>query len=301
VARLATPGSRGPDAHAVAAQAALQAWRRALRSARRQPGDRKVVHQFRVATRRLLAISQALAPADAQLQARFERRMRSAFRAAGEVRDAQVCGEWFGRLCARHPVAAEAREAIEAVHRQRGKRLRKRVERVPASKVRRDWRRLHEPLQQGAHERDARYATAARRLRASRVRLGRLAARAARSMRAEDLHRLRIALKEVRYALEWLGPRSGDAHWRRSLARLVRLQAQLGRINDGRAMLAWLTRLPRLTGRPLGDFTRLETHLNGLQRRRLVTLRHHLMRPFAAESIARSARPRQASRRGVPA
>ncbi len=282
MARLATPGARSADAPPVSAQAALRTWRRALRDARRQPGEGKAAHDFRVATRRLLAISQALAPAEPALHARLEERIRPAFEAAGEVRDAQLCGEWFGRLGAQHPVAAEASKAIEAIHRQRAKRLRKRFERVPASKVRRDWRRLHEPLQDAAHERGARYAAAARRLKASRIRLGRLATCAARSMRPEDLHRLRIALKEVRYALEWLGPRSGDVHWRRSLARLVRLQAQLGRINDGRAMLAWLTRLPRLTARPRAGFAPLERHLLGLQHRRIAALRVHLTRPFAA-------------------
>jgi CHAD domain-containing protein len=257
---------------------ALREWRHAVSRARSDPADRKAIHAFRVATRRLLAIAAAMAPAGSARLGRMEEAVRPAFRAAGRVRDAQLCSRSFRAQATRYPVAADAARAIQRQLPGRLKRLGKQLERLPDAELRRDWQSLYR------HAGDPQACSGAALARAARRQLT-----AHRQLdRPANLHRYRVSLKRVRYALEWLGPAAGDRRWRQGLQDLARLQAALGQVSDGQAMRAWLEELPRLTGRPAGDFARLGSHLERLQLNRLRALQA-LPRARAPLSAAKAA------------
>jgi CHAD domain-containing protein len=73
--------------------------------------------------------------------------------------------------------------------------------------------------------------------------------RRARGLEERDLHRLRIALKKLRYLAQAFAPLYGGGKVRRYLLRLKRLQERLGHLNDiahARATIAELLRTGRM-------------------------------------------------------
>lgn len=98
-------------------------------------------------------------------------------------------------------------------------------------------------------------------------------------------HRLRIALKKLRYAMEMLGGLYGPAEVKRFTKRLKRLQDDLGDANDvrvGRDILAQLTRKAGPAALAAGGRTVLDWHERRLARRE-PKLRRHLAALFAGE------------------
>src|SRR5580698_8491070 len=72
----------------------------------------------------------------------------------------------------------------------------------------------------------------ARRILERQARRAKKRGRAARSHEEGDLHRLRIALKKLRYTAEFFAPLYKKKKVKRYLAKIKRLQEALGRLND---------------------------------------------------------------------
>jgi CHAD domain-containing protein len=80
--------------------------------------------------------------------------------------------------------------------------------------------------------RDHRLAPMARRMLNRQAALARKRGRAARGHEEGDLHRLRIALKKLRYTSEFFAPLYKTKKVKRYLSQIKRLQDSLGRLND---------------------------------------------------------------------
>jgi CHAD domain-containing protein len=200
-----------------------------------QAGDETSVHEARVASRRLRGVLPVIgASADASTLDRAQRQVRRITRALGPVRELDVSlgllaefekkGSAPARAFARVRDAlmaervAKRREMLDAITPTRLDKLRKRLVRVAVPEVPREPRpnEVNEALRQAG----ARAAM----LRSAIDRAGQL-------YLADRLHRVRVAAKKLRYALEILRELTHS----RASARIKHVKAQqdlLGRIND---------------------------------------------------------------------
>jgi CHAD domain-containing protein len=200
-----------------------------------QAGDETSVHEARVASRRLRGVLPVIgASADASALSRAQRQVRRITRALGPVRELDVSlgllaefekkGNTPARAIARVREAlmsqrvACRREMLDAITPTRLDKLRKRLVRVAVPDVHREPRpdEVSEALRQAG----ARAAM----LRAAIDHAGQL-------YLADRLHRVRVAAKKLRYALEILRELTHS----RASARINRVKAVqdlLGRIND---------------------------------------------------------------------
>ncbi len=197
-------------------------------------GDATAVHRARVGSRRLrevLAPLRELFTDEAAERARGE--VRRVTRALGPVRELDVAIALFDELAARHALDAAARLAV--VRAMTGDRDRAQRQMRAALTARRHERlvatldALGDPHSADAAVRlsaavNARVARRGRRVRAALDRAGALYV-------PERLHRVRIAVKQLRYALEV----AGDLRRGRPSARVTqlrRIQDLLGRAHD---------------------------------------------------------------------
>ncbi|MFM7107905.1 MAG: CHAD domain-containing protein [Planctomycetaceae bacterium] len=232
-------------------RARLEAVWTELRAAVRGPVDAESVHRLRVATRRTLAAFEAFADLlPGKRTAWFSRRLRELRRVAGDARDLDVL---TGRLAARPPTdaglkskAAAARGRLVAMlARQRD------VSREPI-------RDLHDRLAAAGWEerveeflaripsgsRQPSFAAYARECFAPLV--DRFFAKADRRLRDDDdVHRLRIAGKKLRYALEIFAPVVPQRARARCQDALERLQHVLGEFTDHASAADRFQRLAR--------------------------------------------------------
>lgn len=200
-----------------------------------QAGDEVSVHQARVASRRLREALPVLGVrAKAQAIGRADRRVRRITRALGPVRELDVTLLLLAELEGRQAAPARAiarvrvavteerqqrrREMLDAIKPSRLNKLRKRLVRVAAPSSR--------PVVTGSTLAEAQAQAAARaaRLRAAIERAGGI-------YLADRLHRVRVAAKKLRYALEV----QRELTRSRSMAHLNRLKVQqdlLGRMHD---------------------------------------------------------------------
>ncbi len=216
-----------------------------------QAGDETSVHEARVASRRLRGVLPVIgASADASTLDRAQRQVRRITRALGPVRELDVSlgllaefenkGATPARAIARVREAlmsqrvACRREMLDAITPSRLDKLRKRLVRVAVPDVHREPRpdEVSEALRQAG----ARAAM----LRAAIDHAGQL-------YLADRLHRVRVAAKKLRYALEILRELTHS----RASARINRVKAHAGparpdarprgadRSNPGRAGEAW--------------------------------------------------------------
>lgn len=249
-----------------------------LRAAADGPGDAESVHRLRVATRRTLAAFDTfedLLPA--KRAAWFSRRLRDVRRAAGDVRDLDVLS---GRLAdaadrddsVRTKAAAARSRLMAMLARQRD------VSREPI-------RELYEELAADGWEDRvedllARIPSGSRQLSfaayaSERVRplVDRFFAKADRKLRDDDdVHRLRIAGKKLRYALEIFAPVFSQRSRVRCQDALERLQETLGDFTDHASAADRFRRLARdgrtgLDRDTLGELRRRESTLAGEARR----------------------------------
>ena len=200
-----------------------------------QAGDESSVHQARVASRRLREALPLLGvAADASALGQAQKRVRRITQALGPVRELDVClhllAEFEGKRAAPPRAVARVREAITA---ERDKRRREMLDAITPShldKLRRTLVQVAAPgvpglvPADGAAEALSQAGERAVRLRAAIERAGGL-------YLPDRLHRVRIAAKKLRYALEI----HRELTRSRSTARLNRLKAQqdlLGRIHD---------------------------------------------------------------------
>jgi len=200
-----------------------------------QEGDQTSVHQARVASRRLReALPVVGVSADAAALGRARRRVRRITRALGPVRELDVTllllQEFEGRQTVSAKAIGRVRQAIVA---ERDLRRREMLDELTPSKLDKLRKRLVEmavpdspPLVPGDGQ-----AEAARQAAIRAIKLRTAIERAGGIYLADRLHRVRIAAKKLRYALEIQRELSGS----RSTSRLNRLKAQqdlLGRIHD---------------------------------------------------------------------
>jgi CHAD domain-containing protein len=200
-----------------------------------QEGDETSVHQARVASRRLRGVLPVIgARADAGTLDRAQRQVRRITRALGPVRELDVSlgllAEFEAKGAAPTRAIARVRESLqdERVSRRRDMldaitptrldKLRKRLVRVATPDVHR------EPKPNEVSE--------ALRLTGERAAILRTAiARAGQLYLADRLHRVRVAAKKLRYALEI----HRELTHSRATARINRVKAQqdlLGRMHD---------------------------------------------------------------------
>lgn len=200
-----------------------------------QEGDELSVHEARVASRRLREALPVLgARADWDAIDRAGRRVRRITRALGPVRELDVTllllAELEGKGAAPKRAIARVRAAVveerqkrrramlDAIKPSRLDKLRKRLVQVAAPRSR------TEPTRSALAEAATRAADRAKCLKAAVDRAGGI-------YLADRLHRVRIAAKKLRYALEI----QRELTRSRSTARLTRLKHQqdlLGRVHD---------------------------------------------------------------------
>lgn len=212
----------------------------ALKQARRARGV-EAVHDLRVASRRLRAFGvtfEALLPA--KTRRRLEKRLKRVTRAAGPLRDLDVQLELLKARRAAASVELEQAalehllEQLEARRERCLRRAERRLDAVALGSIQREVWRAARAVEARLAERDvAQYARSV---------LGELVAdaaaaapeRAAAGERSEDperLHRLRIEVKELRYALELFEPVLG-ARFEPLHERATALQELLGAHHD---------------------------------------------------------------------
>lgn len=235
-----------------------------------QKGDVELLHQARVATRRLrAALPLVSSGARGRKMARTVRRLT---RALGPVRELDVALLTLQELEASGSVPAAAlaklRQVIRAERQSLHVEMQRVVERVDLEKLKkRAARAAHKcgaKVQRGRGRDPERLAQAEQRAARRATRLRGAIDNAAGIYLPDRLHEVRIAVKKLRYALELTRELSGS----RAIARVRTLrnaQDLLGRMNDLEVLIARVravqgsSRAPNL--RLSGDLDRLVRHL----------------------------------------
>jgi CHAD domain-containing protein len=199
-------------------------------------GDVEGVHQARVASRRLRELLPLLAasPDQAADVRRCRRRVRRITRSLGVVRELDVSARALEEVRRHHPAHERAvTDVLEALLRERERAepaMRACVESASAGKLSARVLALAAGCADPATRRQMAALLAARL--AGREHAVRATVAAAGTIYAPDrLHRIRIALKKYRYALE-LAQELERARIRGTLRRLKRLQDLLGTLHD---------------------------------------------------------------------
>jgi len=243
-------------------RARLAALARMLPAARR--GEVNGIHKARVATRRLReALPIVLAHRPGRKTARLRRRYRKLTRALGPVRELDVTLGLLEPL--RSPATADALSWLEQeLARERARRFKGLAEALDHVRIRKLAERALALAETGAG------AQRIAALRSAR-RLGRRVERRARALREavasagalyapEPLHAVRIAVKQLRYALE-LAFDMGALRSRRPILRLKAAQEILGELHDVQVLL---DRTRHAQGRLPRALRHLGTDLSGL-------------------------------------
>ena len=199
-----------------------------------QAGDETSVHQARVASRRLREVLPVLgARADADALTRADKRVRRITRALGPVRELDVTllllAELHQRKAAPERAIARVRECVAAERLERRREMLAEIKPSRLDKLRKRLVRVAAPAspivkRSALAEANAQAATRAAALRAAIERAGSI-------YLADRLHRVRVAAKKLRYALEI----QRELTKSRSTAQLNRLKAHqdlLGRMHD---------------------------------------------------------------------
>lgn len=193
------------------------------------------VHQARVASRRL---REALPVLTEGLQhtrsGKARRKVRRLTQALGTVRELDVTLHLIDELAERAAVPraalVEVRAQVMEEREQRRAVMLQRLEDVDQEKLERRLHAVRDALAHPAPEHNWRAALALRIARRGR-RLERAIDEAGQIYAAESLHRVRIAVKKFRYALE-IADESGAASCTLALRVLKRAQETLGRLHD---------------------------------------------------------------------
>ena len=261
------------DGAAAAARAVLRFHLRAFAQVEpaARAGEIEPVHQLRVATRRLRAALRLFAPL---LPRRFvtaaHRDLAWLATAIGTVRDLDVLGETLRKQAAR--LDPELRRAVGplgvALHEQHERALAELGTTLDAKRGRRLLERLagftdsRAPAGRGARLGDVAPELIRPHVRAV-VRAGR---RLDPDAPPPELHRLRVRVKRLRYALETL--RSlGDRSVRDLLVRLERQQDALGKGQDAATAIAWLRDYAAIRGVPAASLLPAGALIQALARR----------------------------------
>lgn len=234
-------------------------------------GDAAAVHRARVATRRLREALTVL-DGDRRDARRLRRDLRTLTRALGPVRELDVTLGLIVRLLHDEPDLDRALEVVRVRLMERRLRRRKRLLRQVGGADVADILARFKALAADAPPADAPATPAIPPLDRTGTR-GRIARRARRLRRAVDragalyapdaLHRVRIAVKKLRYSLE-LGRAARVAGSAGAVARLRRTQDLLGEWHDWQILSAQASRVQGATAvddSRLADFTALATRV----------------------------------------
>jgi CHAD domain-containing protein len=208
------------------------AFKRHLRGA--VGGDGHRVHQARVASRRLReAVPVLTAGLKGSKAGKARRKIRRITQALGAIRELDVTIALIDELAARNTLPRLALEEVRGrVMKEQERRRRvmiKRVGRVNSDKLDRRLRSVAEALQSAETE-GWREALATRLLKRSKA-LATAIESAGSLYEQERLHRVRIAAKKLRYALE-LAAESGARAAVAPVRTIKRVQDTLGRLHD---------------------------------------------------------------------
>jgi CHAD domain-containing protein len=234
------------DGAAAAARAVtrfqLRAFAREERASR--AGEVEPIHQLRVATRRLRAALRLFAPVVPTMFVDWARRELAWLgRAIGAARDLDVLSQALSKRATRlDPALRGALGPVGlAIHDQRAAAHDALVHALDSARCRRLLDRLAHFAESEAPVRDVRRLGAlAPELLAPLVRSVRRSGRGLdEKLTPELLHRLRVRVKRLRYALETLRGLS-DAHTQKLARRLERMQELLGEHQDAVTEIAWL-------------------------------------------------------------
>src|SRR5262245_23349684 len=200
-----------------------------------QAGDESSVHEARVASRRLRGVLPVIgASTDAGTLGRAQRQVRRITRALGPVRELDVSlgllAEFEKKGAAPSRAVARVRDALMA---QRVSRRRQMLDAITPTRLDKLRKRLvRVAVPDPKHEARPNEVSEALRQAGARAAILRSSIdRAGQLYLAERLHRVRVAAKKLRYALEILRELTHS----RATARIKRVKAQqdlLGRIND---------------------------------------------------------------------
>ena len=261
------------DSAAAAARAVLRFHLRAFASAEpaARAGEVEPVHQLRVATRRLRTALRLFGPLlPARFAAAAHRDLAWLGGAIGAVRDLDVLSELLRGQAARlDPELRRAGGPLGVMlQEQRARALAALGTALDAKRCRRLLERLaafadsRAPVGRGTRLGDVAPDLLRPHVRAV-VRAGR---RLGPDAAPPELHRLRVRVKRLRYALETL--RSlGDRATRELLARLERLQDTLGKGQDAATAIAWLGTYAESPGVPVASLLPAGALIQALARR----------------------------------
>jgi CHAD domain-containing protein len=197
-----------------------------------QAGNTRSVHQARVATRRLRgALPVLCATVDEDALARADRQVRRMTRALGPVRELDVALGHLGLIARRRVVSASAAGHVrQALTRERLDRRRDMLAAITPGAI----EKLRQRLGTVAHGPDSREGALAEAEYQVRRRARALTAaidHAGRLYLADRLHRVRVAAKKLRYAME-VDRELKRSHVTARITQLKRLQDLLGLMHD---------------------------------------------------------------------
>jgi CHAD domain-containing protein len=189
--------------------------------------SRQHIHDFRIATRQLIAVEELLQPPRSPRRGRIAARVTPAFDAAGKLRDAQLGTDRLRELRKTDPIAAQVAADLRRKLPRRARKLGAELAALDIERCRRDLRALRS---------SANGIRASRRLRAARAQLQAASKELPAVPTAADVHHLRLLVKRARYMQEWMTALPGAAPAPALLQELADLQTRLGEIADARAL-----------------------------------------------------------------
>jgi CHAD domain-containing protein len=217
-------------------------------------GQSEPIHQLRVTARRLRASLHLFAGVIHATYSRIvERDLIWMAQAAGGVREREISALVFRRRAAKlDPVLADSLAAIyTTLLRERSLKLQDLQSVVESKRYRALLARLENPRLRKVYPDTLLSAEAASMLRPIARSVARAGAALDEGSSPRTIHRLRVRVKRLRYALELLSALGGKRS-RRLLSRLEVLQDLLGNLNDLSVATAWLIAFPRTTDAELG-------------------------------------------------
>lgn len=241
-AHAAAPSSADPAAKVAAEAIAVQVRAMTAEHGKAMAGDVEAIHRLRVATRRLRAALRMLrevAPGDEAQSAADE--LGWLCGAIGAVRDLDVLAQLLEERATR--LEADFIRALEplsiTIRRQRATEQERLVAALDSERYRGLVQRLGAIAPEPAADTSALAAVAARLVRPQLRAMLRAGAGLDEASPPETLHRLRMRVKKLRYALEPLRAVGGKP-MRRMLRRLERVQERVGQYHDAATAAAWL-------------------------------------------------------------
>ena len=228
---------------------ALERYREAAATGQSEP-----IHQLRVTARRLRASLDLFAEVIHATYSRIiERDLVWLAQAAGGAREREINAVVFRRRAAKlDPLLADSLATVHTtLLRERSLKLHNLQSVLESKRYRALIARLENPRLRKVYTDTFLRTEAASMLRPIARSVARAGAALDEGSTARTIHRLRVRIKRLRYALELLSALAGK-RTRRLLSRLELLQDLLGNLNDLSVATAWLINFPRSAGAELG-------------------------------------------------